>query len=248
MLFKNLIGLFLFLLASFCQAGTIDPETPDQKYLEYGEKFYSVVQVSGVDNSGSMYFASAVLIDDYNFLTAAHVVKDSKICRIKIEDGIFLIEKIIVHHTFSESFGNGDIAIGHSVKPFKLDYYPPLYTDKDFDGKLCSMAGYGYYGDFKTGANKIDKKKRAGSNVVDYTHKDLIICSPSHRKTKGYTSLEYLIAFGDSGGGLFIDGKLAGIHSCIMSVKGQPSAKYGEESGHTNVSKFISWIEKNKKK
>jgi secreted trypsin-like serine protease len=60
--------------------------------------------------------------------------------------------------------------------------------------------------------------------------------------------LEFLIASGDSGGGLFIDNKLAGIHSCVMTVGKNPQSKYGEESGHTRISNFIEWIEDNRKK
>jgi hypothetical protein len=63
----------------------------------------------------------------------------------------------------------------------------------------------------------------------------------------GKTSLEFLIASGDSGGGLFIDGKLAGINSCIMAVNGSPKSDYRTESGHTRISINLDWILENTK-
>jgi hypothetical protein len=59
------------------------------------------------------------------------------------------------------------------------------------------------------------------------------------------TELEFLIASGDSGGGLFIDNKLAGINSCVMAVDKKPDSTYNDESGHTRISKFIGWIKEN---
>ena len=257
------------ILYSLSYGGTIDPSTPDSKYVEYGSKFHSVVKICGSYEDGSLFCASACLIDDYNFLTAAHVVHGAVVCYVTVEDIRFPIEKIIINKRFKDpamsalinlleetnleeteekEFGFGDIAIGYSEKPFGLKYYPPLYEKEDETGKLCSISGYGLTGTFNTGIKKSDNKKRAGSNKVDITSGDKIICSPSKRNDSGYTSLEFMIGSGDSGGGLFIDGSLAGINSCVMAVGTSPSSKYGEESGHTRISKFIGWINEHKKK
>ena len=56
------------------------------------------------------------------------------------------------------------------------------------------------------------------------------------------TELEFLIGSGDSGGGLFLDGKLAGINSCVLAIDKKPNSTYSDESGHTRVSKYIDWI------
>jgi hypothetical protein len=75
---------------------------------------------------------------------------------------------------------------------------------------------------------------------------DMLICSPSYPQDSNRTSLEFFIASGDSGGGLFIDSRLAGINSCVMAIDRSPKSKYNEQSGHTRIQKFISWIEENK--
>jgi hypothetical protein len=248
---KNLFRfLSIFLLFSLCYAGTIDPSTPDSKYIEYGAKFHSVVKICGFHKDGTLFCASATLIDDHNFLTAAHVVDNANICFITVGEKTFDIDVkyIVVNENHKDKINSGDIAIGYSEKPFGLKHYPKMYENNDEEGKVCSIAGYGLTGTFSTGIEKADNKKRAGSNIIDYADNNLLVCSPSKKGERGFTSLEFMIGSGDSGGGLFIDGKLAGINSCVMAVGRSPKSKYGEESGHTRISKFVDWINEHKKK
>lgn len=228
-------------------AGTIDPSIPDSKYISYGSQFEYVGKLCGTYNDGSKFCASAVAIDDHFILTAAHVVKDSNSCTFIINDKSFCLSDVTYHKDFdNEDFGTSDIAIGYSKESFGLEFYPPLYIDDDENNKLCCISGYGITGNFHTGSIHSDNKKRAGSNMIDSIQKNMLICSPSKRGEKGYTELEFLIAPGDSGGGLFIDGKLAGINSCVMAVERAPKSVYKDESGHTRVSKFINWIKEYK--
>lgn len=243
--FKFLVIIF-FTLYVPSYGGTIDPSTPDVKYIEYGSRFNYVVRISGIYQDDKPYIASAVLIDDHHFLTAAHVVKDCKTCIITMKDKNYTISTVTINKDFDTEFGVGDIALGYCEDSFDLGYYPLLYVDDDETGKLCGIVGYGFTGTFVSGAVRSDGKKRGGSNIVDSIYRDMLICSPSHKGSKGFTQLEILIAGGDSGGGLFIDGKLAGIHSCVMVANRSPTSSYGEESGHTRVSKFIDWINENK--
>lgn len=243
--------IIAFIILAYClitNAGTIDPSTPDHKHIEYGNKFDCVVQLVGVDEKDKEFFASGVAIDSHHVLTAGHVVRGCKKCFIVIQDKKYVISEVIINKNFEKEFGIGDIAIGYIKEDIGLNFYPALYEDSDEVGKICSISGYGLTGNFVTGSIISDNKKRAGSNIVDEIQKDLLICSPSHRGTKKFTELEFCIACGDSGGGLFIDGKLAGINSCVIAVQRSPNSKYGEESGHTRVSKFIEWIYENKRK
>lgn len=245
---KILLLIILGLYSTELQSGTIDPSTPDSKYVEYGKDFHYIVRICGTYQDDTMYCASAVLIDDHHILTAAHVVNESKSCNITIGDKKFVISTITINKDFEKEFAMGDIAIGYSEESFGLDFYPPLYETDDEVDKICSISGYGLTGTFLSGAKKSDDKRRAGSNMIERTFRDVLVCNPSRRNDKGYTSLEFCIASGDSGGGLFIDGKLAGINSFIMVEKRSPNGLYGEESCHTRVSKFIQWIKENRTK
>lgn len=244
---KPLIILLLSIfLSCISVGGTIDPENNDSKYLEYGSQFKYVVKLCGLYKDNTPFCASAVLIDNHNFLTAAHVVKNYKTLTINIDDKSIIIEKMIIHPEFDYTFGLCDIAIGHSDTSFNMNFYPSLYEKQDEIGKLCSISGFGIYGTFDTGAKQSDNQRRAGSNKIDDINKDLLICTPTRKGSKNHTSLEFLIASGDSGGGLFIDGKLAGINSCVMAIDKKPDSTFTDESGHTRISKFRSWIIENR--
>jgi hypothetical protein len=244
--FKKVFLLLVLGLSSYSYAGTIDPNISDQEYIDFGSKFYCVVKLCGMYEDGSLFCASGVIIEKHFVLTAAHVVKDYKICYVKIGEEKFLLDNVIIHKDFETKFGVADIAIGYHKNGFSLEHYPPLYTTDDEQGKTASIAGWGLTGNFNTGTNKSDNKLRAGSNLVDGTDKDMLICSPSKHGSPDHTILEYMIGSGDSGGGLFIDGKLAGINSCVMAVGRSPMSKYGEESGHTRIYNFLKWIEESK--
>jgi hypothetical protein len=236
---------FLFLVfVSNLYAGTIDPVVSDKKYIEYGSKFECVGIISGVYNNDQQFMASGVAIDNHHVLTAAHVVKNSVSCRFITSDGREIcLNKVIYHKDFIEkNYGFFDIAICFSEEPINLNSYPDLYTNNDEVEKICSIAGYGFYGTFETGAINIDNKKRAGLNIIDSIDNHLLVCTPSYPDDAKKTKLEFIIATGDSGGGLFIGEKLAGINSCIMAKDKKPNSSYTDESGHTRISQFVDWI------
>lgn len=237
--FFGIIALSFFMFSSF--AGTIDPNTPDEKYVEFGKKFPYVGMVCGKYKDGTSFCASGVAIKPKVILTAAHVVKNCDSCYVTINDKKIHAPKVIYHNDFQDHvFGHFDIAVCLLESEIGLDFYPEIYTDKDEVGKLCTLSGFGITGNFITGANVSDSKKRAGSNYVDEIDRGLLVCSPSGPGIK--TVLEFLIASGDSGGGLFIGNKLAGIHSCVMTTGKNPDSKYGHQSGHTRISDHIDWL------
>lgn len=235
--------LLTILYLSYSHCGTIDPSVPDSKYIEYAKDFKCIYKICGTYQDGKLFCASAVIIRPHWVLTAAHVVKNAKTCLIHQDDKAFMVDKIIVHNEYEDNiFGRNDIALCHIEKDAELDFYPELYDKDDEVGKICCMAGYGLTGTFLTGIKESDGIKRAGSNYVDSIDRDLLVCSPSLKHKK--TELEFLIGSGDSGGGLFIDKKLAGINSCVIAEDKNPNSSYGDESGHTRISKFLPWIKK----
>jgi secreted trypsin-like serine protease len=249
---KNSILYILcsILLFSFSSAGTIDPNIPDKNYLEYGEKFKCVLEIAGSydDQDTKKFCASAVAIDPRWVLTAAHVVKESKSVFLYSPNRqkIINIDQVICHEDFEEAkFGFADIALCHTESDIGSEFYTVLYENNDELNRVCTISGYGQTGTFLTGINTWDGKRRAGYNQIDEIENDLLICSPS---LSGKTKLEFLIGNGDSGGGLWIDGKLAGINSCVISEDKKTDSDYGDSSGHTRISKFISWIKQNSSK
>jgi secreted trypsin-like serine protease len=220
--------------------GTIDPHVPDEKYINFGKDFPYIHKLCGQYEDNTLFCASCVSIDSHWALTAAHVVQNSKLCILGEGEKTFLVKQVFIHEEFNnDKFGFSDIALCYIENDLGLKFYPQLYEDNDELDKTCTISGYGATGTFSTGWNNVDNKKRAGSNKVDIIDRDLLVCSPS---ISNKTSLEFLIANGDSGGGLFIGNKIAGINSCVLAKDKVPNSNYGDEGGHTRVSKYVEWI------
>lgn len=241
---KTLITLCLILLGSYCIAGTIDPINNDKDYLDYGDKHECVVKLNCID--AKYGYGSAVLISPKIAVTAAHMVVDVKKAYISHNDKNIDIITIVCHKDFIDDTNNkkmssNDIAICKLKEPINLDYYPSLYTDKDEVGKICSICGFGLSGTYDMGASKADAKKRAGSNIIDEITSGMLSCSVHSGKK---TSLEFLISHGDSGGGLFIDKKLAGINSLIFTESADKNfnSDFRDFSCHTRISSHVEWI------
>ena len=238
-------ALLVFLMA----AGTMDPGTPDQKHLDYGQKFECVARLSCLDKAtGKPAWASCVIIGPKHVVTAAHVVDNAEAWVVHIGDDKFPLAEVFVHDNFRKTgVGCCDIAVGRVMgsKEFGLSFYPALYGHEDEVGKVVSICGHGIAGTFLTGSVLADGKKRAGSNVVDYIDSNgLMVCSVGSGVK---TELEYLISPGDSGGGLFIGNELAGINSVVMATGRSPMSKLGDESGHTRISRHKEWIREHTK-
>lgn len=232
----------ILLLHTVAIAGTIDPKAKDEDYINYGNKYDCIVLLHGKTKEQQTYSASAVLIKSNWILTAGHIVNEGSNHYIIYKNKNIDIDKIIFPDGFDNNeIGKKDIALCHLSSSVDLENYPELYDTNDEVGKTAGLAGYGSNGTFSTGSNKHDSLKRGGSNTIDKIDNDLLVCSvlnPPH------TKMEFLIAVGDSGGGLFINQKLAGIHSCIWNYgkNNQPKSTYSTHSGHTRVSIFRDWI------
>jgi Trypsin len=243
---RNLILATMMSLFGTCLGGTIDPSAKDEDHLKYAEGFKCVVEIMGRCGCGKdhEFHASAVAISPNWVLTAAHVVEGTSGVYVRIGGKKFPASKVIINERFKEeNLGIADIALCRSDEEFGLDFYPSLYESDDEESKVVSISGYGVTGNFSTGASRFDWNRRAGSNIVERLERDVMICGLSNRKTK----MEFLIAPGDSGGGLFIENKLAGINSFVSAADGKTDSDYGDESAHTRVSKFVEWIRKNMK-
>lgn len=186
---------------------------------------------------------SGVIIAKRFVVTAAHVVEKTKDPYILLGNKKIKIEWVVIPKLYEEkNTGPYDIALCRLAEDAIIDFYPELYSENDELGKICSVAGWGMHGTWNSGTIYDDGKRRAGSNYVDpILFNGMLVCSV--QGTKSQTSLEFLIGHGDSGGGLFIDKKLAGIHSCIYTGDGKLDSSYKDYSAHTRVSLHKPWID-----
>ena len=224
--------------------GTISPTIDGSKHLEYGAKFRHVafIRCESPDSPTGVFAASCVVISPNHVLTAAHVVKNTTSWTVVADDGKpRSLRRVSVHPAYGREKGLNDLAVGFTDDKFGYSWYPAIYAKQDEQGQLVSIAGYGMVGNWRDGITGSDGKRRAGSNRIDFATGDYLICSIAGEP---WTSLEFLICSGDSGGGLFIGNELAGINSCIMAKDKKPEAKYGEESVHVRLSepKHRDWI------
>ena len=247
-----ILSLIILLgLSSPAISGTRDPRTSDSKHLAYGELHQCVVPVRGTAKYPDMkedetvnFFGSGVIVGSQTLITAAHVLNNSTESYIVVNGKT---NKILGYAKLNgadqeKEVGPDDIAIALLADPVELDFYPKLYTKDDELGKLCSVAGCGMTGTWSTGTIKDDMKRRAGSNHVDkLLFKGMLVTSV---ETGPGTTLEYLIGNGDSGGGLFIDKKLAGIHSCIFTGDGKLDSSFKDWAAHTRISTHAEWLQK----
>ena len=246
-MFKSIICLIIgFLLTNYCYAGTIHHSIPDSDYIEYANGVNCVVEIKGTkkeeDGSKTHFVASCVIIKDRWIATAGHVVVKDTEYAIKVKNEWIKVREFFVHPDFDKyDYGDADIALGFLDKKVKIDFIPKLYTENDEVNKVACIVGYGTTGNASTNIRVTDNKKRAGTNRIIKRYKEALVCNMDRTNPTAY---EFCIMPGDSGGGLFIDKKLAGINSCIINVKGSLKGSYGTESYFTRISSppVMEWL------
>lgn len=138
--------------------------------------------------------------------------------------------------------------------------------DDSLLGTVVTFVGYGMTGDGETGAVDEAGVKIAGQNTIDLTGTSLYgydnalmfvdFDDPDAEDSfprwlgnlgDGSVDLEYLIASGDSGGGVFYEDEngvnwLLGVNSFLLAYDGTLNADYGDLAGFTSVESYLDWI------
>lgn len=243
------------IVGSSAHAGTIRDDVAPYAYLELGAqtKYASVGRLNTNLASGSLISSGTLIAPDV-VLTAAHTISGANSLSFLVGGNTYTASQWTAYPLWT-----GDLSAGYDLGLIKLDS-PVLnvaaatrYTGKKEVGMKVTEVGYGMTGNGLTGATRYDGQKRAGTNTIDSVSAGkgssarLLWMDFDRPRSSGVTALEYLIARGDSGGGLFVDTKsgpqLVGISSFGYSYDGNVDASYGEQAAFTRISVFNSWID-----
>lgn len=228
--------------------------TPESAYLEYADMFPSVGWMSSSIGGVEAGFSSGVLIDPHWVLTSGHGVlqvdsnpnsfRDSY--QVGFGSNFFsdpgesrFASEVFLHPNYVGVENGPDLALLYFVDPFVTVSAASLYTGPDTVGSTYDLVGYGIPGTPATGLQEADRERRAGSNKLNSAraHGGIYLSAtfrqPGH---PDFSSLGIQGTRGDSGGGWFVNGLLAGISSDATSPR------YGGSTTATRVSLELDWI------
>ncbi len=243
-------------VGAIAEAGTIRHDRYDWQYTNLANSFSSV----GMINYNGQFSCSGTLINSSWVLTAGHCVADfergffPRSLGFSIGGRRYTTTNLVPYHGWLSTQGSFDagydIALMRLSSPVRNVTPSNLYRNRNERGQVTTYVGFGSTGTGYTGDIYRGGRKRAGNNVIDgyggwygsilYTDFDNPEWPYGNRMGSPYAlNLEYTSAPGDSGGGLFLNGLLAGVVS-----GGDGGSRYGEVAVNTRVSSFASWIDR----
>jgi|GEM_PF-1342028 len=255
-------------IAAFPISAGVTVDNGDQAGYDALINQASYSSVGFIDWSGGL--ASGVYIGDGWVLTAAHVAEAASTFDFTINDTIYTSSEVYTYASWDGSAANGNdialIQLGTDVEGVSpaLLYDPGSGDGSELLGSVATYTGYGKTGDGSSGATGSAGTFVGGQNLIESFggttflrgYSDSVFFSDFDNPDNTFDGLpwsentaldyEYLIASGDSGGGVFIesDGQeyLVGINSFVLALDGDPNSDYGDISGATYIPDYYDWI------
>ena len=271
--FPLLLPVLVVSLALPARAGTIRADRPDEDYVSLAASA-SYAAAGKIEVTGDIpgFIGSGTLVGSSWVLTAAHLLEGANHATFQVGGNTYTADGWIAHPGWKGDARKGnDLALMRLSSPVTNIAPVGLYRTKDEFGQTGVFIGNGRTGTGDSGAITYDAVPRAGTNTIDgmsvgkkkvYTTKltksaKIFIVDFDDPLQPGKnvvgsaepTDLEFLIAQGDSGGAVFLPGPsgqplIAGIHSYGEAPVGLDDSGYGDVTGHTRVSSYAKWIDK----
>ena len=253
------------------QAGIIDDGASDANHTSLANQSqYDAVGV--IHRDGGELDSSGTLISSEWVLTAAHTIVSGggPNATFTVNGETRNIVEAIRNPGYTDSLPDGhDIALLRLDSPITSVAPAQIYTglSADLVGESLTYVGYGKTGTGSTGDTGAAGTKRAGHNIAEQLgyilnpgvdqveYSDQLIFADMDAFTGPWENplgstlpvgLEYLIALGDSGGGLFVEDNgqhyLAGVHSLLFNLDPFGTLGYGDIMASTTVESFLTWI------
>ena len=233
---------------------TIRDDQADQDYLDLGAS----PDYACVGTFASGLTGCATLIAPNWVLTAAHLFVASS-GTFTINGGTYAADQLIKHPQFvsNQELQGYDMGLAHLTTPVSGVTPAMPYSGSLEPVSMMTFVGFGLTGTGLTGATRADFKKRAFQNLADGDFGDPGVllgadfdnphsAADNHFGDPTPLLLEGCVAYGDSGGGVFLTADsttyLAGVISFVAAIDGNGNADYGDLTGFGRVSAFNDWI------
>ncbi|MBZ2186772.1 MAG: S1 family peptidase [Bryobacter sp.] len=241
------------------------------------DSFASPITAVGQVLFGSSGCSGSLLSTGIHFLTAAHCVGSfSGTATVNLHNGStsfsYTSTKIVVNPNFNSYSNGADLAVVtlNQVADSSIQRLS-LYTGSGELNQEVTFIGLGRQGvgssGWSTGSFQVTNgllDRRQGTNIVDSLLNNSVLFfdfdhpMEPNRSSLGQssaTAFEAILAPGDSGGPVLINGQIAGVNSYIsclpgslttcsttFDVNGVLNSSYGERWGASRVSIYTDWL------